>query len=99
MSHGDSLHASGDMLDDDDRTGLDASPILAPEEPTTNEADVGTALAAEVVTETSQERIWRKHNVLLRDLLTSLDAVIYIELAAIYYLEYVEVLFQGVGHL
>jgi hypothetical protein len=81
---GNPLEEPGDLLDDEDRTGLDASPVIAPEEEaSTSEGEASTS------TENPQERIWRKHNALLRDLLTSLDAMIYVELAAIYYLEYV----------
>lgn len=98
MSHGDYSQIDDDIaLDDDDlhdRTGLDASPIYpsSPQSPTHALNVEGNSAFADP-TEESQDStnsvIIHKRKALLRDLLTSLDAIIYIELAALYYLEYV----------
>jgi len=95
MSHGAYLPIDDDIeLDDndDDRTGLDASPIY-PSSPQTHALNVEGNSAFADPTEESQDStnsiIIQKRKALLRDLLTGLDAIIYIELAALYYLEYV----------
>jgi len=96
MSHGEYSPIDDDIQldDDDDRTGLDASPVYpsSPTSPTTHALNVEGNSAFADPTEESQDStnsvIIQKRKALLRDLLTGLDAIIYIELAALYYLEY-----------
>lgn len=84
MSHGESSRAVGNV--DDDRSGLDASPLRppSPDAEITPEQDDDQP---EVQTEALQDRLYRKRNTALRDILTNLDTFTYIELAALYYLE------------
>lgn len=96
MSHGEysPLDDEINLDDDEDRTGLDASPVY-PSSPLTQPRtlDVDNNAAFADPTEESQDStnavIIQKRKALLRDLLIGLDAVVYIELAALYFLEYV----------
>jgi len=86
MSHGENTELPAELIEDeDDRTGLDASPIspLSPQATSANNAPT----EEDAGLENTSDRIWRKRSAHLRDLLTTLDAIIYIELAALYYLE------------
>lgn len=86
MSHGESSELPAELIEDeDDRTGLDASPI-SPSSPQAPPAD-NAPTEEDAGLENTGDRIWRKRSAHLRDLLTTLDTIIYIELAALYYLE------------
>lgn len=102
ISSSDDLELASLNPDHSDRTGLDASPIY-PSSPRTHSPIPTPALDVEgnsAFADPTEEGhdagnnavIVEKRKALLRDLLVALDAVVYIELAVLYYLEYVSCL-------